>query len=97
MRRKINDDFHLNDLFEIKLIFFYPSRILRLSEFEWTLRSSVGVVYNNFLSIDATDRSKIRRDQTRLFFRRKPIPLSFFTYTPFKNGFKQNFQRVRDG
>ena len=31
MRRKIIDDY-LNDLFKIKLIFYHPSCILRLSE-----------------------------------------------------------------
>ena len=44
--------------------FFYGlSRMLHLSEFVWTLRSSVLVVFNNFLLIDATDRSKISSDQ----------------------------------
>jgi len=37
--------------------------MLHLSEFVWTLRSSVLVVFNNFLLIDATDRSKISSDQ----------------------------------
>ena len=44
MRRKIIDDYrlsYLNDFFEIKLIFYDPSCILQLSEFVWTLRSSV--------------------------------------------------------
>ena len=42
--------------------------MLQLSEFVWKLRSSIKVVYNNFLLIDATDRSKISSDQKRLFF-----------------------------
>ena len=42
--------------------------MLQLSEFVWTLRSLVWVVFNNFLLIDATDRSKIGSDQKRLFF-----------------------------
>jgi len=40
--------------------------MLHLSEFEWTLSSSVLVVFNNFLLIDATDRSKIS-NQKRFF------------------------------
>ena len=59
-----------------------PNRKLQLSEFVWTLRSSVKVVFNNFLLIDATDRSKITRDQKRLFF--AVSPLSFFAITSFK-------------
>ena len=60
-------------------IFFYGlSRMLHLSEFVWTLRSSVLVVFNNFLLIDATDRSKIRSDQKRFFCRIKPIPPFIF-------------------
>ena len=57
----------LNDLFEIKLIFYDPSRIMNLSEFEWTPCSSVYVVFNNFVLLDATERSKISSDQKRLF------------------------------
>ena len=44
--------------------FFYVlSRMLQLSLFVWKLRSSVWVVFNDFLLIDATDRSKISSDQ----------------------------------
>ena len=39
-----------------------------LFEFVWTLRSLVWVVFNNFLLIDTTDRSKISSDQKHLFF-----------------------------
>ena len=42
--------------------------MLQLFEFVWALRSSVWIVFNNFLLIDATDRSKISSDQKRLFF-----------------------------
>ena len=73
MRRKIIDDdwmWYLNDLFGIKLIFYDLSWILQLSEFLWTLRSSIWFVSNNFLLIDATERSKIISDQKHLFFRR---------------------------
>ena len=55
--------------------FFYdPSRMLQLPQFVRTLRSSVLVVLNNFLLIDATDRSKISSDQKRI----KPIPPFIF-------------------
>ena len=57
--------------------------MLQLSEFEWTLLSSVWVVFNNFLLIDTTDRSKICSDQKRLFFAVSLYPLSFFANTPF--------------
>ena len=68
--------------------FFYDlSRMLQLSEFVWALRSSVYVVFNNFLLIDATDRSKINSDQKRLYFAVSLYPLSFFTYTPFNYNF----------
>ena len=53
----------MNDLVEIKLIIWDPSHMFLLSEFVSTLRSSVKVVFNNFLLIDATDRSKISSDQ----------------------------------
>ena len=66
--------------------FFYGlSRMLHLSEFMWILRSSVQVVFNNFLLIDATDRSKIRSDQKRFFISLSLYPLSFFANTPFKH------------
>jgi len=65
--------------------FFYGlSRMLHISEFIWTLRSSVFVVFNNFLLIDATDRSKIISDQMRLFIALSLYPLLFFANTPFK-------------
>ena len=64
--------------------FYALSRMLHLSEFVWTLRSSVLVVLNNFLLIDATDRSKVSGDQKRFFFAISLYPLSFFANTPFK-------------
>ena len=65
--------------------FFYdPSWMLELSEFVWMIRSSVWVGFNNFLLIDATDRSKISSVQKRLFFAVSLYPLSFFADTPFK-------------
>ena len=66
-------------------IFFYGlSRKLHLSEFVWILRSSVLVVFSNFLLIDATGRSKIRSDQKRVFIALSLYLLSFFANTPFK-------------
>ena len=56
--------------------FFYdPSRMLQLPQFVWTIRSSVIVVFNNLLLIDATNRSKISSDHHRKFF-----ALSLFPY-----------------
>ena len=59
------------------------SRMLQFSQFVWTLRYSVWDVFNNFLLIDATDRSKIRSDQKRFFIALSLYPLSFFANTPF--------------
>ena len=50
--------------------------MLQFSEFVWALSYSVWDVLNNFLLIDATDRSKISSDQKRFF-----IALSL--YPPF--------------
>ena len=58
--------------------------MLHLSEFVCTLRSSVLVVFNNFLLWDATVRSKISSDQKRFFIALSLYPLSFFVNTPFK-------------
>ena len=64
--------------------FFYGlRRMLHLSKFVMTLRSSVLVVFNNFHLIDATDRSKISSDQKRFFIAFSLYPLSFFANTPF--------------
>ena len=58
--------------------------MLQFSQFVWTLRSLVFAVFNNFLLIDATDRSKISGDQKRFFIALSLYPLSFFANTPFK-------------
>ena len=64
--------------------FFYGlSRMLHLSEFVWALSSSVLVVFNNFLLIDARARSKISSDQKRFFIALSLYPLSFFANTSF--------------
>ena len=69
---------------ELNWFFYDPSWMLHLSEFVWALRSSVWVIFNNFLLIDSTDRSKISSDQKRLFIAVSLYPLTFFAYTPFK-------------
>ena len=51
--------------------------------------SSVLVVFNNFLLLDATDRSKIRSDQKRFFIALSLYPHSFFVNTPFKQNKKE--------
>ena len=57
--------------------FFYGlSRMLQFSQFLWPLSYSVWDVFNNFLLIDATDRSKISRDHHSIFF-------DVSLYTPF--------------
>jgi len=64
--------------------FFYGlSRMLQFSEFVWTPCYSVFNVFNNFLLIDATDRSKISSDQKHFFIALSLYPLSFFANTPF--------------
>ena len=70
--------------------------MLHLSEFVWTLRSSVLVVFNNFLLIDATDRSKISSDQKRFFIALSLYPLSFFANTPFKGLKEQSMSFVEN-
>ena len=52
--------------------------MLQFSQFVWAQRSTVWDVFNNFLLIDATDRSKISSDQKRFFNRIKPIPPFIF-------------------
>ena len=71
---------------KLNRLFYGLSRMLHLSEFVMTLRSSVVVVFNNFLLIDATDRSKISSDQKRFFIALSLYPLSFFANTPIKGG-----------
>ena len=66
--------------------FFYGlSRMLQFFEFVWPLSYSVWDVFNNFLLIDATDRSKISGDPKRFFIALSLYPLSFFANTPFKH------------
>ena len=58
--------------------------MLQFSGFIWALSYSVWDVFNNFLLIDATDRSKISSDQKRFLIGLSLYPLSFFANTPFK-------------
>ena len=62
--------------------------MLQFSEFVWALRYSAWDVFNNFLLIDATDRSKIIGDQKRFFIALSLYPLSFFANTPFNKDAK---------
>ena len=68
-------------MFEIILIFYGLSRMLQFSQFVRTLPSSVWDFFNNFLLIDATDRSKISSDQKRFFIALSLYPFSFFANT----------------
>ena len=82
----MSKDFNISIICLILNWFVYdPSWMLHLSEFVRTLRSSVLVVFNNFLLIDATARSKISSDQKRFFIALSLYPLSFFANTPFKS------------
>ena len=58
--------------------------MLQFSQFVWALSYLVWDVFNKFLLIDATDRSKISSDQKRFFIALSLYPLSFFWNTPFK-------------
>ena len=65
--------------------FFYGlSHMLQFSKFVWALIYSAWNVFNRFLLIDATDRSKISSNQKRFFIALRLYPLSFFANTPFK-------------
>ena len=74
---------------ELNWFVYDPSWMLHLSELVWALRFSVLVVINNFLFIDATDRSNISSNQKPLFFAASLYPLSFFANTPFKTKEKE--------
>ena len=81
----MSKDFNISMICLILNWFVYdPSWMLHLSDFVRTLRSSVLVVFDNFLLIYATARSKIISDQKRFFIALSLYPLSFFANTPFK-------------
>ena len=77
--------FVISQWFRLELNWFVydASPIFQLSEFVWTLRSSVWVVFNNFPLIDATDRINISSNQKGFIFAASLYPLSFFANTPF--------------
>ena len=65
--------------------FFYdPSWMLQLSEFISTILSWAWVVFNNFLLIDATDRSKISSCQKHFFFAVSLYPFHFSRTLPLR-------------
>ena len=74
-------------MFEIKWIIYGLSRMLQFSEFVWALSYSVWDVFNNFLLIDATNRSKISSDQKRFFI---SLSLLFLRTLPLMNSTAYN-------
>ena len=68
--------------------------MLQFSEFVWALSYSVWDVFNNFLLINAKDRSKISSDQKRFFIALSLYPISFFANTPFKTQFKSKTEEI---
>ena len=75
--------------------FFYGlSRMLQFSQFVWTPCYSVWDVFNNFLLIDATDRSKMRGDQKRFFIALSLYPLSFSWTLPLKAESELQYKRI---
>ena len=71
-------------MFEIKLIFLRSKLYVAIFWICMSAKFSVWDVFNNFLLIDATDRSKISSDQKRFFIALILYPLSFFANIPFK-------------
>ena len=53
-----------------------------LSDFVWTLRSSIWFVFNNFLLINAANRSKVCSDHHQKFFDVSLYPIHFFRTLP---------------
>jgi len=85
MRRKIIYDCrfsYLNDLFDFTIRVVCCNFLNLYGRY---VINTVQVVFNNFLLIDATDRSKISSNQKRLFFAVSQNPLSVFANTSFKD------------
>ena len=80
---------------KLNWIIYDLSGKLQLREFVWMLRSSLCVVFNQFLLTDATDRSKISSDPHRICLNVSLYPLSLFVNTPFKEVRKFTFRRLR--
>ena len=66
---------------------------MQFCQFVWALSYSVSDVFNRFLLIDATDRSKISSNQKRFFIALSLYNLSFFANTPFKEKNKKISRR----
>jgi len=80
---------------ELNWFVYDPSWMLHLSKFVWTLRSSVLVVFNNFLLIEPTDRSKFSSDQKRFFIALRLSTLHFSRTLPLKKIYFLIFTFVR--
>ena len=65
-------------------MFYGLIRMLQFSQFVWPLSYSVWDVFNNFLLIDATDRSKILSDQKRFFISLSLYPFHFSGTLPLR-------------
>ena len=69
---------------ELNWFVYNPSWMLHLSEFVWTLHSSMWVVFNNFLLIDTTDRSKISSNKKLIFIALSPYPVHLLRTLPLR-------------
>ena len=75
MRRKIIDDYCRSELNVASFWIFMDITFFGINR-----------VFNNFLLIDATDRSKISSDKKHFFIASSLYPLLFFANTPFNLG-----------
>ena len=73
--------------YKFNLIIYDLSGIMQFREFVEVQRSLACVVFNQFLLLNATDRSKISCDQYRIKFDVNLYPLQFFANNPFKMDF----------
>ena len=95
-------DIHKNDILQTHWIItnthiiFANSNMTctKFSQFVWPLSYSVWDVFNNFLLIDATDRSKISSDKKRFFIALSLYPLSFFANTPFNARMSSSYSSI---
>ena len=71
--------------------------MLHLFEFVWTQRSAVLVVFNNFLLIDATDKSKFSSDQKRFFIALSLYPFHFSRKLPLNYVLLQEWSKTYEG
>ena len=75
-------------------IFKYVDMGIKRSVFHYFVKSFFSVKYNNFVLIDATDRSKINSDQKRLFFAVSLYPFYFSRTLPLIFSKKNNQTKV---